>query len=218
MTELKHHGVIGMHWGTRRSGNRSGGSDGKPDASKKRGKIGKHLDSMKRERDWHKVLSELHNMSTKDITTVKKRIDLENNLKTLSKSNVATKKDKEDYLRRHNMSDQELTRKITRLRAKDSLHKAVKEASKEQRDFGQKVINIASSVGMRYVKNRMAGKKLSQNDIFESLFVSNNTKSNALNKISDKALGRTKLSEDNKKKAKDILNKAYESKSKKPKS
>lgn len=144
-----------MHWGVRRNANRPGGADGIPDAKeKKRGRIGKHLDSLKRERSWHKTLKDSHTMTTKDINTISKRIGLENSLKKMAKSKMATKKDKEDYLRRHEMSDQELTRKVNRLNAKDSLHKAVSEASKEQREIGYKVAQIGASVGVRYATNR----------------------------------------------------------------
>lgn len=166
MTELQHSGVKGMRWGVRRRTDRPGGADGKPDAGDvKRGKIGRHLDSMKRERQWKSVLKELDKMTTKDINTIHKRISQENRLKDLSKSKVATKKDKEDYLRRHKMSDQELKRKVDRLQAKDTLHKAINNASKEQREFGEKVVQIASSVGVKYAFNRgnITGK-----DLFET--------------------------------------------------
>jgi hypothetical protein len=66
---------------------------------------------------------------------------------------MATKKDKEDYLHRHEMSNEELTRKIARLQAKESLHKAVKKASKEQIEIGKKVAQTAGSIGVNYALN-----------------------------------------------------------------
>jgi hypothetical protein len=154
MDKIQHTGVKGMRWGVRRDSNRPGGADGKEESEKvvdKRGKIKKTLDSMKREREWGKVLREVDKMTTKDINTVKKRIDLENNLKSLRKSKMATKKDKADYLRREFMSDAEISRKVNRLQAKENLHKSVKSASKEQREFGYKVAQTAGSLGVRYV-------------------------------------------------------------------
>jgi hypothetical protein len=157
MSELNHSGVKGMRWGVRRNSNRPGGADGKEESTKvidNRSGVKKRLDSMKRERDWHKVLKEMDKLTTKDINSVKKRLDLENSLKTLSKSPVAKKKDKDDYLRREHMSDAELSRKVTRLNAKKNLYKSVKDASKEQREFGTKVVQVASSIGVKYALNR----------------------------------------------------------------
>lgn len=220
MSELQHAGVKGMRWGVRRNRNRPGGADGKEESTKvvdKRNGIQKRLDSMKRERQWGNVLKEIHKMNTKDITAVTKRVTLENNLKNLSKSKVATKKDKEDYLRREHMSDAELSRKVTRLRAKEGLHKAVKDASKEQREFGEKVVKIGSNVGVKYVTNKMAGRKTTHDDLFEAVFVTKKG-NDTLTKVADKVLDKTTLSNDNRKKAQEILEKAYESKTKKSKS
>lgn len=154
---LKHAGIKGMRWGVKRDRNRVGGADGKEESEKikdTRGKVKKNLDSMKRERQWKSVLKDVDKLNTKDITAVTKRVTLENNLKQLSKSGIAKPKDRDDYLRRANMADDELSRKVVRLRAKDSLYKSVNEASKEQREFGQKIVQIASSVGVKYALNK----------------------------------------------------------------
>jgi hypothetical protein len=159
---LKHHGVKGQKWGVIRDRNRPGGADGKWESEKQvdnRGKLQKRLDSMKRERQWNSVLREMDKMSTKDINTVTTRVRLENDLKRLSKSKVATKKDKEDYLRRDKMSNQELSRKVARLNAKEGLLKQVSSASKEQREFGIKVVQTAGTLGVQYAKNRTLGPK-----------------------------------------------------------
>lgn len=163
--KIQHSGVKGMRWGIRRDYDGSGGADGKPDAKDKpiRTSLGRKLNSLKRERQWKTVLSEMDKLTTKDITTVTKRVALENGLKTLSRSKVGTKKDKEDYLRREHMSNEELARKVLRLRAKESLHNAVLSASKEQREFGQKLVQIGGSIGVKYVIN----KTVSGNDLFE---------------------------------------------------
>jgi hypothetical protein len=164
MDALEHSGVKGMRWGVRHEKAHKGTdnySEGTP--IKKRSKLSQHLNSLKREREWGQVLHQIHSMSTKDIRIVKKRIDLENDLKKYSKSKVATKKDKADYLRREEMSDEEIARKVTRLKAKDSLYASVKEASKAQREFGAKVVQIGSSIGVKYAINRKVGL----NDVFD---------------------------------------------------
>lgn len=165
---LKHVGVKGMKWGVRRDRNRPGGADGKEESTKvvdKRSKMSKNLDSLKRERQWNKVVKNMNQLNTKEINAVANRVKLENNLKTLSKSKVGSKKDREDYLRREHMSDAELSRKVVRLRAKESLHKAVREASKEQRDFGEKVVRIGGSLGVKYAVK----KSISPKDVFDAV-------------------------------------------------
>lgn len=169
---LKHVGVRGMRWGVRRNRNAPGGADGVVETKKvkvvkdTRGKLAKNLDSMKRERQWKDVLRNVDKLTTKEIGTVAKRISLENSLKTLSKSKVAKAKDKEDYLKRDKMDDAELSRKVTRLRAKEGLYKSVKDASKEQREFGKKVVDIASSLGIKYAVTRT---RITPKDIFDAV-------------------------------------------------
>lgn len=165
---LQHVGVKGMKWGVRRNRNRPGGADGKEESEKvkdKRGNMKKKLDSMSRERQWNKVLKNVNQLNTKDINTVANRIKLENNMKILSKSKVGGKKDRDDYLRRSHMSDAELSRKVVRLRAKDSLHKAVKDASKEQRAFGEKLVRVGSSLGVKYAITK---QPIKPKDVFDA--------------------------------------------------
>lgn len=150
---LQHAGVKGMKWGVRRDRNRPGGADGKEESTKavdKRGKLRMQLDSLKRERQWGKVIREMDKLSTKDIVAVNSRVRLENDLKSLSRSKVGNPKDKKDYLRREHMSDAELKRKVVRLRAKEQLKKSVSDASKEQREFGEKVVNVGKTVAIKY--------------------------------------------------------------------
>jgi hypothetical protein len=170
---LKHHGVKGMKWGVLRNRNRPGGADGKDESAKvkdTRSNLRKNLDSMRRERQWGKVLQEMDKLSTKDINAVSKRVGLENELKSLSRTKgVGSKKDKADYLRREHMSDSELNRKVVRLRAKKGLHKNVKDASKEQREFGEKVVNIVKGVSMKVAVKKVTGKPLQPKDFYDIL-------------------------------------------------
>lgn len=154
---LKHYGVKGMKWGVVRNRNRPGGADGKDNGSGgKKKKARPRLDSLKRERQWKKVVKEIDKLTTNEINDVTRRVRLENDLKRLSKSSVGRKKDRQDYLNRAKMSDHELNRKVVRLRAKDNLHKSVKDASREQRELARKIIQVGGAMGMRYAVSRTA--------------------------------------------------------------
>jgi len=124
--------------------------DNRQNKDKGSSKTKQTLDSIKREREWNKKLSDVKNMTTKDINKVAKRAGLENDLKKLSKSKFATDKDKKDYLNRSKMSDQELNRKVTRLRAIDGLNSQANRANAKQIEVGKKVASIAGSVALAY--------------------------------------------------------------------
>ena len=164
---LAHSGVKGMKWGVRHDEHKS--LNPKDPNVKPPGKIKKHVDSLKRERQWKSVIKDVDKLSTKDINTIKKRVDLENSLKKLSKSKLATPAERQSYLHRHEMSNEELARKINRLQAKENLHKSISDASKEQREFGIKVIQTAGSVGIKYATSKATGKKLGIDDALDAL-------------------------------------------------
>lgn len=194
MTELQHHGVKGMHWGRRKDNHGLGTSraEAKVLKTSEKSKLRQHLDSLKRERQWHKTLSEMDKMNTSDIRVITKRVQAENSLKRLSKARVGmtkigTQKDKQDYLRRHEMSDQELGRKIARLQAKENLVKAVKDASKEQREVGIKAVKAVGTIGLKAA----TGEKLKPKDFIDAYQKpSFNTKQEAWDKGIEAANGR----------------------------
>lgn len=150
---LQHHGVKGMKWGVIKSKLSKGQNGNK--APKKPGRIKEELSSLKRERSWKKIAKNMDSLSTKDINALSRRAQMENDLKRLSKSSVGSSKDKTNYRRRDKMSDQELSRKITRLRAKDQLSRQAKEASKEQLAFGKKVVEVVGPYAVSYMTGGM---------------------------------------------------------------
>lgn len=158
---LQHHGVKGMHWGKRKAG---GTSVTKPKVEK--ATIKDHVNSIKREHGWKKQLKNADNMSTKEIQKISSRAQLENDLKRLSKkkrtgstNEVGTDKDKRDYLNRANMSDQELFRKVQRLRAKSSLNRNANDATNKQKEIAKKVLHIAAPLVLQYALTKTIGKK-----------------------------------------------------------
>lgn len=149
---LQHFGVKGMKWGVIRNREGGGGKrqngDSKIDKAKTR--VKEEWDSAKRERSWSKKVGDISKMSTKDIERTTTRIRLENDLKRLSANkSISSPKDRTDYRNRGKMKDEELVRKVTRLRARDNLHRQIKDASKEQREFGKKVITTASALAVK---------------------------------------------------------------------
>lgn len=136
-------------------------------------------DSLKRERQWKKVVREIDSLTTSEIQTVSKRVGLENDLKRLTKNkSIAKDSDRADYVRRANLTDDELAVKVTRLRAKESLTKNVSDASKEQRELGEKIVNVGGTVALKYAQNN----SLTAKDIFDSI---NNPQSNFRDKALD---------------------------------
>lgn len=148
---LKHFGTKGMKWGVRKRD--------KPT-------LGDHMSSLKRERQWKKVLKEVDSLTTPQITAVARRVGLENDLKRLSRNkSIAKQSDKNDYTFRDKLSDEDLSRKVTRLRAKETLTKSVMSASKEQREIGEKVVNTSGALALKYATT----KSITPKDIFDAV-------------------------------------------------
>lgn len=176
---LQHYGIKGMRWGVRREV----GADGRirttgPTTIKEK------LGSLKRERDWKKVLKEMDNMTVDEIKTVTSRIGLENELKRLSKTTIASKKDKQDYVRRGDMDNEELSNKVTNLKAKESLSKAVTSASKEQVEFGKKVVDVGGALTLKYATT----KSLTPQDVFDAVKNPKPIKDKAVQQLVDTAI------------------------------
>lgn len=181
---LQHDGVKGMKWGVVKW-RKVGGASGKPRAP---GRMKQEWDSLKRERHWKRTVGNIDQLSTKKIGDISRRISLENDLKRLSKSGIGTAKDKKDYRLRGNMSEQELNRKVTRLRVKSGLSAQINTASKEQREVGKKITNIGGSLLMSYAVN----KKISVGDVYESVQNPNAAKTKAVKTLMDLTVSKIK--------------------------
>lgn len=154
---IQHFGVKGMKWGVRKDRNQGGNS---------KVSLAERAGSLKRERQWTKVLREADNMTNEQLNAVSRRVGLENDLKRLTKeSKMATKQDKADYVRRKDLDDNQLKEKVDRLRVKDQLSKKVRDASKEQREFGEKVVSVGSTLALKYAANKPVDAK----DIFDAI-------------------------------------------------
>lgn len=117
---------------------------------KGKGHKGTFLKSKKREL---KSLSDSRNKkldkrSTTDIKKSSRRLTKENELKRLSSkmSKTGTKKDREQYRRRDQMSDKELNRKVDRLLAKEEFKTQALKANSTAIEIGKKYALKASKV------------------------------------------------------------------------
>lgn len=169
---LQHYGVKGMRWGVRRSEKqlaiarkvRDGAVN---NAKKKVDRVKARVSSAKRRNDWKKTLKDLDNMSIDDMQKVARRIQLENDFRNLTKPKlsqtlspqrmnrgVATKKDREDYLKRGRMSDEELTASVLKLRARENLKRTVRDANPMQSKYGRQVTEAAGPLALKYALTR----------------------------------------------------------------
>jgi hypothetical protein len=175
---LQHHGVKGMHWGKHKA--KAGGVK---DAIKTR------VDSIKRENSWGKVLNNASNMTTKELQKHATRAQAENDLKRLSKkAGVGSAKDKKDYLNRGKMTDQELARKVQRLRAKENLNRNANDATKAQKELAKKVIQVAAPLVISYALTGTVSKK----DIINTVMNPGGAKAKAIQSLVNAASKKVK--------------------------
>lgn len=157
-----------MRWGVRRYQPYPKGEGHKGKFIKKVGKkisdsrVGQEVRSASRELKTLATKRNLDNMSTKQIREQGQRVMKENEMKRLSK----TKKEKKDYRNRGRMSDQEVNRKLNRLRAKDLYSQNADKAAKKYVDVGKKAVESATSLGITYATN---GGNITVDDVFDSL-------------------------------------------------
>lgn len=164
---LQHHGVKGMKWGKH-----------------VKQTLATHVNSVKREHSWGKQLANAGNKTTKELQRINSRAQLENDMKRLAKKNgVGSSKDKQDYLKRGNMSDQELFRKVQRLRAKDNLSRNASDATKAQREVAKKVIAIAAPIALQLALTKSVSKK----DILNAIMNPGGAKAKAMKTVMDVA-------------------------------
>lgn len=156
---ITHAGVKGMKWGVRKDKKtRSGQNDSK--VSKVKTRVKEEWGSLKRERSWSKEYKNIDKMSLPQMRQMTSRIQLENDLKRLAKTKkVGNAEDKKAYRTRDKLSDKELMDRVVTLRAKDNFKRQVDEASKEQRELGQRIVNTAAVVSMSYATSGVISTK-----------------------------------------------------------
>jgi hypothetical protein len=178
------------------------GSNAADGAPAKKGFIKTRMDSSKRERDWNKVLKNVNKMSDAEISSVTRRIQLENELKRHSKTSSTDRSAaKKDYLKRADMSDADLAKRVTQLRVKENLNRTVREANDGQQEVGQRVVKAASVLALSYAVNRSIGPK----DILAATVVASTANRKTLTGL-DKEAARQEVKNDLNKRANAYVN------------
>lgn len=156
---ITHAGVKGMKWGVRKDKKTSSGQN-ESKVSKVKTRVKEEWGSRKRERSWNKEYDNLDKMSLPQMRQMTARIQLENDLKRLAKTKkVGSDEDKKAYRTRDKLSDKELMDRVVTLRTKDNFKRQVDEASREQREIGQRIVNTAASVGLSYMTTGIISTK-----------------------------------------------------------
>lgn len=147
---LKHHGTKGMKWGVITKGRDAV----KKTASKATTRVKEEVGSLKRENSWRKQAKNVKNMSNNDLNKMVNRLQLENDLKKLSRTaEISGKKDRADYRTRGKMSDQQLVQTVGRLRAKERLNRNLKEVTAKQDALGRKLSEKVGQMAIKHVFN-----------------------------------------------------------------
>lgn len=189
---LKHHGVLGMKWGVRRyqpypKGSKNKGKFlGKVKKAASDSRIGQEVRSKAREIGMTKAMNDIENKSTKEIQKVGKRLQKENELKRLTTIGTNTSPfdvgrkmaAKKQYRNRGRMSDQELDRKVNRLKAIDLLSQNVSKANEGNIKAGKRAIESGVDLAARF----KGTGEITSRDIFEAAV-------NPRNRIKDLAVG-----------------------------
>lgn len=137
---LQHYGVKGMKWGVRKGASRVSASTKKLGGRIKT-RLKREYESYDRERSWSRM--DTSKMSTKQIKAASKRAGLENDFKNLGGS-------RKDYIRRSQMSNQELGRKVARLHAEKSFKKQSDKAMAYNKAAGEYITKIINDTARAY--------------------------------------------------------------------
>lgn len=126
-------------------------------SSKLKDNVKARVDSIKRQNSWKQVVKNMDNMTNAQIQKHANRIQLENDLRQLSKrkglikdKGVGTAADRKAYLNRAKLSDAELAVKVTRLRVKANLLRTVNDANRTQQEIGKRVVKAGATIGVKY--------------------------------------------------------------------
>ena len=145
---LEHYGVKGMKWGVRRSKEQLKSSSrerswaNKDQSKMSKAKLKKNVQRLQNENDFKRTSSKLQ--KSYNAKAVKKALSLKlKDSRDLAKTGLNYKK---QYRNRHKLSDEQLKKKVERLKLEAQFDKLSKQATKEQRKSINEVLDIAGKL------------------------------------------------------------------------
>lgn len=145
---IEHYGVKGMKWGVRRSkeqlqsASRERSWSNKDQSKMSKKQLKRTVQRLQNENDFKRTSSKLQ--KSYNVKAVKKALTLKlKDSRDLAKTGLNYKK---QYRNRHKLSDEQLKKKVERLKLEAQFDKLSKQATKEQRKSINEVLDIAGKL------------------------------------------------------------------------
>ena len=116
------------------------------------GRLGKELESFKREKSWGNTMKKSDKLSDADLKKLQERIRNENTLKRLAK--------RKEYIMRDELTDVQLRKRVERLQLEDNIKKNIDAATAEQKKIGKAIMDSTKNVAIATLSGKNSGKEI----------------------------------------------------------